>query len=244
MIGLTGGGEPFSVNNILELCSEITKKHCLILNTNLTSHKIKSFAEKIDPTKVVMISASLHIKELERLGLVERYIENFLFCKERGFNICTPVVAYPPLLTEVERYKEFFGNIGINLLFGPFCGEYDGKIYPDAYTEEENILFDYTKLFDLNEDVPQIYHQKGKACNAGYNVGAIDCTTGNIHPCFSLPESIGNIYKEINFNNNLMICPLEFCGCPVKVYIPNLFKKALKETQKRPKTWRDYIPKW
>jgi len=29
----------------------------------------------------------------------------------------------------------------------------------------------------------------------------------------------------------MITCPLEYCGCPVKVYVPNLFEKALKEKE-------------
>ena len=171
---------------------------------------------------------------MERLGLTERYIENFLFCKEKGFNILTSVVAYPPLLNELEKYKESFENKGIPILFGPYIGEYNGEIYPEAYSEEELELFDFTRLFDFKEDVPQVFHRKGKFCNAGFNVGAVDFA-GNIHPCFGvLHEQIGNIYHNINFKKNLMTCPVDFCGCPFTVYSPSLFQKALAEMEEHP----------
>jgi MoaA/NifB/PqqE/SkfB family radical SAM enzyme len=228
LIGLTGGGEPFLAKNFLELSTEITQNHYLLLTTNLISPKVKKFAERIDPAKVTCLVASLHIKELERIGLVERYIEHFLFCKEKGFNIVAQEVGHPGLLPEVERYKEFFKNRGISITFNPFIGEYNGKIYPGAYAMEE------IKLFGFTDDVLNRNH-KGKACNAGYNVGVVDCGTGNIHPCYSLlDEQIGNIYKEIHFNNHLLFCPFESCDCPFYAYYPGLLEKALKQQLPQP----------
>ena len=64
------GGEPFLVPNMVEACTEITKKHYIAFNTNLTSSNIKEFSEKIDPKRVIHIVASLHIKELEKHNLL------------------------------------------------------------------------------------------------------------------------------------------------------------------------------
>lgn len=218
-IGFTGG-EPFSCSNIVDACVEITKKHYISINTNLISKNIKGFSEKIDPERTIRIHASLHIKELERLNLLDRYIENFLSCKEKGFDIITQEVGYPPLLGEVEKYKNFFKEKGIELGFNPFYGEYNGSIYPGAYSEKE------IKAFGLDMKDIEHFYQKGKPCNAGYNV-AIVSTTGDIQPCYQITKNIGNIYKKINFADKLTKCPFEFCGCPLKDYDHYLFKKAI-----------------
>ncbi|MCX5700294.1 MAG: radical SAM protein [Candidatus Omnitrophica bacterium] len=223
-IGFTGG-EPFLISNFIEACQEITKKHFIALNTNLTSNKIKEFCEKIDPLRVVHFNASTHIKELERLNLMDRYICNFLICKECGFNIFSREVAFPPLLGEVDKYKRFFKEAGIELTFGPFCGEYQGKQYPQAYTEKEIEIFGLNKTSD--SDIRHFY-QKGKFCNVGYNVGVVDLY-GDIQPCFLIKEAMGNIYGEISFRNELIKCPFEFCGCPFKDHDNYLFEKALEE---------------
>jgi organic radical activating enzyme len=41
------GGEPFLVPNIIDACVALMEKHYIELNTNLTSLKIKEFAERI-----------------------------------------------------------------------------------------------------------------------------------------------------------------------------------------------------
>lgn len=233
-IGITGGGEPFLSKHIIELCREITKKHYIKLNTNLTSPKIKKFAEIINPDRVLYILASLHIKELEKRNLLETYIDTFLFCRDKGFNIIAQQVAYPPLLDEIEKYKNLFENRGITISFTPFGGLYNDKTYPDAYTTDE------IKLFGFSDDVRNKYHQKGGICNAGYNTGIVDIA-GDVHPCFNRTnETIGNIYKEINFKNDLSVCPCELCCWPTNKYQPELFEKALKEKtqpRKRHRPW-------
>lgn len=219
------GGEPFLVPNIIELCIELTKKNYISMNTNLTSPKIKLFADKINPKRTASIFASLHIKELERYNLTDRYIDNFMFCRARGFNIEAVEVGYPSLLKEVEKYREFFRKKGLDIRFQIFFGSYKGKLYPEAYTEEER------KIFDLNRFMTEkYYHKQGELCNAGYNVASI-LPSGDAVPCSSIPERIGNIYKSINFKKKLTVCPFARCGCPVNRFDDYLFKKALEETQ-------------
>ena len=216
------GGEPFLVSNMVELCIELTKKHFIAINTNLTSKKVKEFAEKINPERVLFINASCHIKELERTNLLSRYIHNFLLCKNRGFNIGAIEVGYPPLLKEVDKYKKKFLEKGIDLTFSPYQGNYKGKFYPDSYSEKE------LKIFGLTEkDINQFY-QYGKLCNAGYNVGIIH-PNGDIRYCFYVNKSFGNIYEGFKFKDKLIRCPFKFCVCPVNMYDPYLFRKAINE---------------
>jgi len=221
-IGFTGG-EPFLTPNIIEACIEITKKHYISLNSNLTTTKLKEFSVKINPKKVIHITASLHIVELETYNLMDRFIDNYMLLKEKGFNINALEVAHPSLLNHVHRYKDLFKEKGFNISFCPFVGEYDGKKYPDSYTSKE------INIFDLKDTV-KLFNQKGRLCNAGYNVGII-LQNGDVVSCFSISKKIGNIYKDIEFKDQLIICPVEVCGCPLKCYDKNLFQKALKENK-------------
>jgi MoaA/NifB/PqqE/SkfB family radical SAM enzyme len=214
------GGEPFLIPNIVEACTEITKKHYISFNTNLTSANIKEFSEKIDPKRVIYILASLHIKELEKHNLLNRYIDNFLLSKEKGFVIDAIEIAHPFLLSQVEKYKEYFQRNKINIKFGQYIGDYNGKKYPESYTTEE------LNIFNLNKENVKIHNQEGKICNAGYNVGIV-CQNGDIFPCHNIREKLGNIYKEdIIFKDKLIICPVKFCECPLKSYDEYLFEKA------------------
>lgn len=214
------GGEPFLVPDIIDAFTEITKRHYVSLNTNLSTKNIKEFAEKISPHRVVHIDASCHYTELKRHNLIDMYIENFLFCQEKGFNISAQEVGYPPLLEEIDKYKKFFKEKGIELTFGHFFGKYKGKLYPESYTQKQ------LELFGL-EDIERFY-QKGKLCNAGYNVGVVSIT-GDIYPCTQIGKTIGNIYEKINFNDGIIMCPFNFCCFPLNFYDDYLYHRALKE---------------
>ncbi|MBI4335238.1 MAG: hypothetical protein HY589_01135 [Candidatus Omnitrophica bacterium] len=222
-IGISGGGEPFLVPNLTKACAEITKKHYISINTNLTSAGIRKFSEVIAPERVLSICASLHIKELERLNLVERYISNFNILKEKGFRIFTSEVAYPPFLSEVPKYREYFRKRGIRLSFAKFSGPYNGREYPDSYTREELEIFGLEKQADL-----ALFHSTDRICNAGYNA-VIALPSGNVKLCYEIGEDMGHVYKEIRFKPGLTKCPVKYCVCPLRYHDPYLFERALAE---------------
>jgi len=222
-IGFTGDGEPFLVPNIIKACIQITKRHFISFTTNLTTSNIKEFAEKINPEKVLVIAAAAHIKELERLNLLDRYVNNFIICQKKGFHIVAVEVAYPPLFNEVEKYRQFFREKGITIKFTPFEGVYKGKSYPSSYTPEE------FRVFNLDPSLIKQFHQQGKLCNAGYNVGVVS-SIGIIRPCHQIHEEIGDIYNNIEFKDELVTCLFSFCGCPLKIWDSYLFERAIYET--------------
>jgi len=224
-----GGTEPFLFSNIIEFFVEITKKHILHISSNMISEKWDDFLEKINPKKVRTILASAHVKELQKRNLLDKYISNVLACKQRGFNVCAMQVAYPPLLNKVEEYKDVFRKKNIDLKFGDFRGIYNGKLYPDFYTDEE------FRIFGLNPAVRKRCQQKGKLCNAGYNVIAVG-QNGYVYPCghaMHFPNyegyRMGNIYTKFEFKKKMIHCPAEACICPVKHINPRLFEQAVSE---------------
>lgn len=222
-IGFTGGGEPFLIPNIVEACIELSKRHYLAFNTNLTSLRVRELAERVDPAHA-SFHASLHIKELERRNLMDRFIETYHVCIDRGFPIYAQEVGHPSMLKEVESYRNYFNNRGINISFGIFKGEYQGKTYPESYTDEE------IKCFGLDPvSARHIYRQKGKLCNVGYNVFLAD-SEGLITPCFNIPEHHGHMYGKLHFQKKIRRCPVEVCNCPFNEYDTHLFRLALEES--------------
>jgi MoaA/NifB/PqqE/SkfB family radical SAM enzyme len=220
-ISFTGGGEPFLVSNINELCYEITKKHYIAFNSNLTVKKIKEFAANINPEKVLQSIASLHIEELFARKLVSNYIENFHLLKSKGIDLLSSAVAYPELINKADYYKEFFFKNGVEFFFVPFIGRYNKKYYPKAYTDEE------LKVFNISRDSLICYSQKNKICNVGYNVGIINYN-GKIYTCNDLMKKYGNIYKKIKFHNFIVKCPKNNCSCPLNLLDMPLFNKAVE----------------
>jgi MoaA/NifB/PqqE/SkfB family radical SAM enzyme len=219
------GGEPLYVRNIIKAFKVITKKHYAVLMTNLTHPSIVKFANQIDPQRVPYITATAHMHELKKKGLVGKFIDYCLLLRKKGFTLYVSAIAYPHILDKVEKYKELFGKYGIDLCFKSFRGIWKNKNYPDAYTEEE------IKGFNLNEyDYynPTIFNQHNKLCNAGYNA-AIILNDGEVRPCYSIHNRMGNIYDKIEFKERMIKCPFKSCPCPFPVFEPYLFNKAVME---------------
>lgn len=218
-IGFTGG-EPFLVPNFVEACNAITQSHFITINTHFTSNRVREFAEQISPERVLFIQAPLHFEELEKKNLIQKYVNNFHLLKKLKFNVFAEAVAYPPITKRLNEYRNYFEKEGIDFTFGAFTGIYNGKKYPESYTDSE------LKLFDLSENEENKFLQKGNICNAGYNVFAA-FSNGNVFPCFQIKQRVGNLYKKISFGKSVIKCPAKYCGCPLNVYDECLFEKAL-----------------
>ena len=107
----------------------------------MTSLRIKDFIKKVPSSQIVYIVASLHFHELRRRKLLDRYIENFILCKEAGYTIYAQEVAHPTYVNEVNHMRKYFATKGIAVIFNPYMGIYKGREYPDAYTAEEIKIF-------------------------------------------------------------------------------------------------------
>ena len=225
-VGISGGGEPFLVPNIIEACVELSKKHFLAFNTNLTLPRCLELAQRVDPERVVHFHASLHLAELERLNLTDRFIGHFLEFAKRGFPIYAEAVGHPSLAPNVQRYQGLFGAKGITIEFGPFHGAWNGALYPQAYTDQE------LKLFGLDKEARGSFSFLGKPCNAGYNA-AVATHDGTVQNCWEVANRIGHLYGKIVFSQEMILCPSQDCGCPLLAYDRYLWNTAMKETKKR-----------
>lgn len=219
LVGLNGG-EPFLHPDFIPLCRGLTKNHYILITSNLVAADLSGFAAAIDPARVAEIVASLQIKELERLGLTDRYIDNFTMLRNKGFPVMATVVAYPPLAAEIAGYRSAFAKRGIEFKCMPFIGVWQGKVYPENYRRSELLSF------GLEETVTKNYLRRGEKCNAGYNACVI-ASDGTASPCHMLPEKLGNIHQGICFKKKVITCPVRHCFCPLKEFDPFLFEKAV-----------------
>ncbi|MBI9072795.1 MAG: radical SAM protein [Melioribacteraceae bacterium] len=217
-IGFTGG-EPFLVPNFIEACKEITKCHFISVNTNLILNKISEFVNEIDPARVLFIHASLHYEELIKKNLLEKFHKNYQLLKEAGFNIYAEGVAYPGLANMIGEIKHFVESNKIKFEFASFYGKYNNKDYPESYTDEE------VNKFNLDEHELKKYNQDNRICNAGCNA-AVVFANGNVKSCFQIKDDLGNIYNEIKFKSDTIICSFKKCGCPLNEYDQNLLNKS------------------
>ena len=102
------GGEPFLYPNFVNLCKKLTKKHFIIINTNLSINNVYDFCEDINPKKVKLILCSLHIFERRRLNLVEDFIKKINILKKAEFNVHVSQVMWPPILRKLDNTFNHF----------------------------------------------------------------------------------------------------------------------------------------
>ncbi|MFC1705559.1 hypothetical protein ACFL59_01910 [Planctomycetota bacterium] len=228
-VTFTGGGEPFLVPNLVETCVALTSAgHLVGFDTNLTSPRITDLVERIDPGMISYIAASAHLKELERKRLLRRFLRASQLCIGKGIPFAAREVAFPPLLSEVNRYRRAFADEGIDLTFMPYLGPNQGKLYPESYTEEELEIFGITKELGVHA-----VHQN--LCNAGYNAVEVG-TSGDVWTCHRLRRPLGHVYREIRFCSDLLRCPLRFCNCPLSVFDRRLYRRAKQELKVTPRS--------
>lgn len=222
------GGEPFFIPNFVEACARLSENHFISIATNLSlSKKIEAFRKSVNPKRVKYILCSFHANELKKRKMIHTFIENYRLLKDSGFTIHAQIVAYPPIIPEIEFYQKLFAEYELELICAPFIGEYNNKTYPAAYSPEEYQL--------INCDMTAVrssYNWKHKPCIAGYNNGVVN-SNNDVVCCINIKQKIGNIYDKITFQNSLVNCPHDFCSVPLSMENYSLHLTALKETAKQ-----------
>jgi MoaA/NifB/PqqE/SkfB family radical SAM enzyme len=192
------GGEPFLFPDFVELCAGLTRRNWISINTNLASPElVAEFAAKVDPARVAKIVAALHVPERARLGLpLETYAESFRILRAAGFDVVSLYVLYPPLLSRLREDLDTLTELGVEPLRAKvFKGVYEGRRYPEGYTDEERELV----LANSGEYVFNKPYLDGmlafpdQLCTAGMTSFKVT-VTGEVRRCASVPTSYGNLY--------------------------------------------------
>lgn len=230
------GGEPFLYPNFISLCKKITEKHYLNINTNLSSSLVYRFIEEMDISRVEMIVCSLHLTELERLGLIEEFIQKVKLLKEKKFNYLVSFVMWPPYIKKIKKLYEKFAAQGIFIYPVAFRGYYKNKKYPESYTEHEKELIEYyfklhkknqekknliikqrnikTYTKTINNEIRGLLSFKGVPCQTGkYSI--VIFSNGDVRRCGTDRSiSLGNLYEDnIKLLNTTLKCNAPICNC-------------------------------
>jgi len=150
LINITGG-EPFLYPDFIKLCQKLTKKHILVIDTNLSTNDILKFTQNISPEKIRCIHTSLHITERERLGLVDDFIEKYKLLEKEGFYVFVTYVMHPSLIDRFKKDYDYFKSKGIILRPKLLRGIFDKLNIPHLKVLKKRRFFqtaypeDYTK---------------------------------------------------------------------------------------------------
>ncbi|MFH1416603.1 MAG: radical SAM/SPASM domain-containing protein [Elusimicrobiota bacterium] len=209
------GGEPGLYPNLVELLQQLSEIHTIKVTSQL-SCDMYTFARKLNPERVVL---DMNFHPLE--SRLEPFLKKVLYLKNRGFSGGVCYLAYPPQMDKIDYYKEKFESKGINFALAAFWGTWNGKQYPESYSEEERKM-----MAPFLGDIARIkYHlegqkTKGKLCRAGYCYASIKAD-GNVTRCGPLShQPVGNIFDaDFKLFDEPMPCEAEVCPCDEYIWL-------------------------
>ena len=136
------GGEPFFHPDFVRLCQRLTSRHYISLNSNLSSsHRVHDFAAHVDASRVNYVHCGVHVEERDRRKGWPNLRANVASLVERGFPVFASLVMTGSAFREFRRIADQFATLGVPLVPKAIRGYYQGRWYPQAYTEDERIQF-------------------------------------------------------------------------------------------------------
>lgn len=202
---LCGAGETMMQKELPELMLALLKEgHYVNVTTNGTVTKAFKRIAEIIPAELlrhVQFSFSLHLIELKRLGMVEKFFDNVKFVHSLGcsfliqVNLCD---EYEPLFAEIKQLC--IDNVGALPQLAATRDELnlsnDIRLFTH-HTKEEYIQngreFD-SPLFDFT--MKNFMVKRHEYCYAGKWGGSLNMATGEFRPCYASPITL-NLFKDI-----------------------------------------------
>ena len=225
------GGEPSVYPGFVDLCEQLARNHYLSINTNLTTACWEQFRERVDPARVHYINAALHYDERQKKHSLECFVERAHRLVADGFNVLVSVVMTPEVTKIFSELELLFEPHDLAIIPKVMRGLYGGKLYPEAYTENERCkIRDHLKdarskyapviarmsepptinMFADERFLERIPDYRGKLCASGSRFVQIQ-PDGDIIRCGSA-ERLGNILRnDIRILSSPRRCNTSYC---------------------------------
>lgn len=191
------GGEPFMFPGFVDLCVGLTRNNYISINSNLASVDVPLFADQVPPDRVAKIVAAVHMPERQRLGKdLDAYAQNYLALSNRGFDVTSLYVLWPPLLSRFADDIAQLKSLGVDHVRAKvFKGVYQGRRYPEGYSDaEKQLILANSGEYVFNRPyLDGMLSFRGQACTAGVSSFKIT-VTGEVRRCASVATSYGNLY--------------------------------------------------
>ncbi len=215
-IGISGG-EPFFYPKLTQIVIELTKKHFIHIDTNLSCN-IDRFIEEIEPDRIVYMNCAFHVAEVEKRGKVDEFIKNVLSLRENGFSTIISLVTYPSILERLDKYIELFKSYGLTVHPKVFRGIYKKGLlrhkYPRSYTAKERKLIEEYLVDSVSRlGLYSSPTYKGMICSAGKNFIRI-YPDGSVRRCLGDSTPLGNIFEgTLRLMEKPQSCKARYCKC-------------------------------
>lgn len=209
---VVSGGEPFIYPDFMELAIRISKFHILEFCTNLFFN-VNPIIDNMDP-KRVRIGTSFHPEFSE----LEFFIKKVSLLQDRGFETWINFVPWPPFFSQLENIKKVLESNSIKIVLQPFIGQYEGRQYPQGYTDSEKrtlgIFSDEANIKAVDFKTTEKSNKKGKLCRMGQNYAFIHPDGETDRCCKDHSLKLGNIIdKTFRLLEEPIPCQSSECNC-------------------------------
>jgi len=206
------GGEPFCHPDLVFLVREISRRHRILLVTNLSVDTREILAE-FDPARVAF-SVSFHPSHARG----EELLAKLRGLQQAGFETAASIVAYPPHFSRLAGWLAAFADAGLRCGLNPFQGSFAGREYPQAYTAEESAFLRRGSPPDAMSLRLRQERPRGRLCSAGSRYFRL-WPDGSIHRCCAATElglpPLGHIRdRVVPVTAAAAPCPADRCFAP------------------------------
>ncbi|MHB9154391.1 MAG: radical SAM protein [Endomicrobiales bacterium] len=210
------GGEPSIYPGFADFMKELLRYHTVGMMTNLSGDLEPLLAGA--PRELLgrlKIGATFH----PLFADLDTFIKKAVRIRKTGMSLGILYLAYPPQVKDIPRYKKVFAENDLFFSVSTFWGTYQGRDYPQSYTDEERRIIN----LELGERKGEKFQTEplvtqGKLCNAGH-------TYAIIHPEGEVLRCGGGSWKGENiilgnlFDDSFALwdaprpCHSQYCPC-------------------------------
>src|SRR5205085_1417313 len=152
-------------------CETLAGYHRVSFDTNLSRKAawVDAFASRVRGDRLY-VGMSFH----PEFAVLDDFIPKAKRLRDAGADTKVHLICYPPLVEKLPAIYRRLVDEGFSVLPGPFRGEYEGRRYPEAYTERERSLIESMSAGLSNKYKFWVSTQMdpvnpfGKACLAGH----------------------------------------------------------------------------
>ncbi|MET2829917.1 radical SAM protein [Mesorhizobium shangrilense] len=224
------GGEPTAYPEFSRLCQLLTQRHHLSVNTNLSLDTVLSLIGAVDPQRIRFIHAAFHPNERERKNGIAAFVRRAVTLRDAGFTMLITMVATPEVLANFDEMAGPIRDAGLAVTPKILRENFQGKRYPDAYSEVDKARFRtallggqtaYQNVLDGMGEAPTINFFsdedylggvpsfKGRTCDAGYKFVAIT-PEGDVSLCGG--PQLGNMLDgSLRLRDKSSVCNTTYC---------------------------------
>ena len=163
-----GGGEPTIHPQFPELLRLLSTYGAVDFPSNNSQNPERWLPR--DLARRILIRSALHPESEPN---IDRYLGYARYLLDAGVTFQTTYIAHPTRMAKIPEYQELFAKHDVRFVPVAFIGEYEGKRYPHAYTDEEQQMLGLKEesrywLHKIEPHVTRIRNYRGIPCIAGY----------------------------------------------------------------------------